>query len=86
MHLLGGICCMDHCCRCGGVTDRPVLPRPYWGSSIGDVQRRDGGLTPKSEVRLGVRKVPTGCPLWEEKGVTVLEGGRILARGTRFCT
>ena len=37
------------------VTDRPVLPRPYW------------------------RRVPKGV-------VTVLEGARVLARGTRSCT
>ena len=53
--------------------------------SIGDIQKR-GLLTPKSEVRLGVRKVPTVCPLWEERGVMVLEGAGVLARGARFCT
>ena len=46
------------------------------GGPIGGVQKRGGGLTPKSEVRLGVWKVPTVCPLWEEKGVMVLEGGQ----------
>ena len=51
---------------------------------IGDVQK-GGLLTPKLEVRLGVWKVPTGCPLWG-KGVMVLEGDRVLARGTRSCT
>ena len=46
------------------------------GIPIGDVMKRGGGLTPKSEVRLGVWKMPMVCPLWEEKGVTVLEGGQ----------
>ena len=67
--------------------DWPVLPQPYQGSPIGDIQR-EGGLvdTWVGSEAVGVWKVPTGCSLWEGKGMTVLEGGRILARGTRFYT
>ena len=56
------------------------------GGPIGDIQ---GGMVIDTQVGSGsggVQKVPTGCPLWEEKGMMVLEGGRVLARGTKFCT
>ena len=77
---MGLITCWSNTCIAQGnaciqlVTDRPVLPQPYQGSYRGRTKR--GLLTPKSEVRLGVWKVPTVCPLWEEKGATVLEGGQ----------
>ena len=44
---------------------------------------RRGWLAPKSEVRLGVWKVPGLSP---KGGNDSSKGGRVLARGTRFCT
>ena len=65
------------------VMDRPVLPRPYVGDHRG--RTKEGVVDTQVRSKTGVRKVPTGCPLWG-KGVTVLEGGRVLARGTGSCT
>ena len=65
------------------VMDQLVLPRPYRGSYRGHMRR--GWLTPKLEVRLRVWKVPMGCPLWE-RAWQFYRGGRVLARGTGFCT
>ena len=44
-------------------------------------------MTPESGVRLGGTEGANGLfPMGVKRGVMVLEGGRILARGTRFCT
>ena len=57
------------------------------GIPIGDVMKRGGGLTPKSEVRLGGMEGANGLfPMGGKRGVMVLEGGRVLARGTGCCT
>ena len=63
-------------CQWLGVTDRPVLPRPYQGSPIGDVQKRDGGLTPKSEVRLGGTEGANGLSPMRGKGCEGSRGGQ----------
>ena len=60
-------------CLVGGqcVTDQPVLPRPYWGSPIGDVMKRGGGwLTPELGVRLGGTEGANGLfPMGVKEGV-----------------
>ena len=50
-------------------------------------EERGGWLTPESGVRLRGMEGANGLfPMGVKRGVTVLEGGRVLARGTGSCT
>ena len=66
--------------------DRLVLPRPYQGLPKGTYE--EGGLvdTQVGSETGGYGRCQQVISYGRKGGVTVLEGGRVLARGTGCCT